>query len=276
MWLGLLVPLVGIATALGTSLIPMSNSAIGPAPVPTSAPNQNPVTIAVVDTGISPIAGLNNAVKWDANGSFVLGEDARDTNGHGTAMASIIRAQAPNARLISLKALDSQGNGTDASIASAIRYAVSAGAKVLNLSFSGAEPLPRTREALMAANQRGVLGVAAAGNGGINITKYGGAYPGSYQLPNLVTVGAADEYGTLLPDSNFGSSVSIAAQGSAVPACSLTGNPIFERGTSAAAALISAEAARLASSDPKKSLSQLRATLTFATAIRQPLNCSRR
>ena len=58
-----------------------------------------------------------------------------DGYGHGTAVADIILQIAPNVTILPIRVLDSTGNGDTATIAAAISYAVSAGAKVINLSL---------------------------------------------------------------------------------------------------------------------------------------------
>ena len=55
--------------------------------------------------------------------------------GHGTAVASIILQVAPNATILPVRVLDSEGVGDTATIITAIDYAVDQGAKIINLSL---------------------------------------------------------------------------------------------------------------------------------------------
>lgn len=52
-------------------------------------------------------------------------------------MIKVIRKQDSNAKILALKALDDNGNGTTASIVSAIQYAIDSHVSIINMSFSG-------------------------------------------------------------------------------------------------------------------------------------------
>ena len=81
------------------------------------------VRIAVIDTGADvtvPELAARTVLTWDTRTG---GANARDTNGHGTFVASVAAAYGGNARLLILKAGDG-GSFTDAAEAAAIRHAV--------------------------------------------------------------------------------------------------------------------------------------------------------
>jgi subtilisin family serine protease len=140
------------------------------------------VRVAVIDSGIE----LNHPelkgriVAWR---SFVGGTVA-DTQGHGTFVAGEIAAiadngvgiagLAPPARLIVAKVVRDDGTIPAKAEAKAIRWAVKKGARVINLSFGSirdpADPSidgysAPERRAIDFAVRRGVLVVAAVGNG---------------------------------------------------------------------------------------------------------------
>ena len=208
----------------------------------TASPAQAPVTIAVVDTGVdvsSPELAGKLVTGYDtADGST----PTSDAEWHGTAVASIaggasrgedrITSYCLQCNVMSVKALDAKGEGSDAAIARGIRWAVDHGARVVNLSLSGAAQAPSLRAAITYAVRRGVVVVAAAGNDG-TATR---AFPAADPL--VIGVAATDPTDRVYPWSNRGRWVTVAAPGvntSAVP-----GGGVFSfMGTSSAAALVS-------------------------------------
>lgn len=138
------------------------------------------VTVAVVDTGIqlghpALSASLsddgydfldNDAVpsdeflQLDTNGNGVFDEAA----GHGTHIAGIIHLIAPEARIMPLRALDSDGVGDLSAVVQSIRYAVDHGARVINLSLGTPTWSDILHDAILYASSHGVVVVAAAGN----------------------------------------------------------------------------------------------------------------
>jgi serine protease AprX len=182
------------------------------------------VDVAVIDTGVSPVAGLNGS------GKVINGPDLSldsqnpslqhlDTNGHGTFMAGLIagndgqpggyRGVAPDSHIVSLKVGVADG-GTDVSqVIAAIDWVVQhrrdngMNIRVLNLSYGtnstqpyGIDPLAYAVEQAWKA---GIVVVAAAGNSGYQsgASAQGLADPG-YD-PQILAVGAADTNGTASP-----------------------------------------------------------------------------
>jgi thermitase len=117
-----------------------------------------------------------------------------DDNGHGTHVAGIAAAEtnnaagivgiAPNAQLLSIKALDSTGSGYYSWISSAIlcaadysRCGLGTGhAAVINMSLGGGSASSMMQNAINTARAAGVVVVAAAGNSGSTTLSYPGAY----------------------------------------------------------------------------------------------------
>ena len=77
--------------------------------------------------------------------------------GHALFVAGLVRRMAPRARLVFLKALNSDGVGTELGVARAIRYAVVRGVDIINLSLGFYTVRDRTPAGVEAA-------VAAAGH----------------------------------------------------------------------------------------------------------------
>jgi serine protease len=178
-----------------------------------------PVTVAVIDTGA-------DLASPDLAGRQVSGyavrtrsRDVSDPNGHGTFVASLVAKSAPNARLLVLKAANPDGSVQDAVEASAVRYAVDHGARVINLSLAGPTTSRAERSAIGYAVKRGVLLVAAAGN------DYARGNPVEYPAALLQPVGsngrggaglvvaASGHDGARATFSGAGSWISLAAPG---------------------------------------------------------------
>ncbi len=186
------------------------------------------VAVAVVDTGVDlshpdltqnlwtnpgeiPGNGIDDDADGyvdDVHGADVLNGDGdpRDDNGHGTHIAGIVAARGDNgigvagvarrARIMAVKVLDSHAAGDMSTVARGVGYAVAHGARIVNVSLSGAIPGPDIVAALDEARAAGVVVVAAAGNAGadIDVTP---AYPAALTAPNLVSVTASDRRGGL-------------------------------------------------------------------------------
>lgn len=141
-----------------------------------------------------------------------------DAYGHGTHVAGIIAATgqngvgiigvAPRAKVMPVKGLDDLGCGTASDIADAIRYAVDAGADVINLSIGGPLGSSLIEEALTYASRKGTVLVAAAGNGGWDVTQF---LPAAH--PMVIAVSATDRFDQKPRFSNFGSKIAVAAPG---------------------------------------------------------------
>ncbi len=153
--------------------------------------------IALIDTGVSDLSAVVQAVS-------VIGDDPGDDSGHGTHMQQIILEQYPEAKIMSVKALDGQGQGSVSSVCSAVRYAMEAGADIINLSLYALKTAENSAlETLITeAVNSGIQVVGAAGNAGRPVRFY---VPGS--VPEALIVGACDENGVKISSSNYGDTV---------------------------------------------------------------------
>lgn len=169
--------------------------------------------IALIDTG-------SDGSALDAI-SFVDG-DASDNNGHASRMLKAIRSQDKDAKVISLKALDDKGNGTTASVVSALQYAIDSKVSIINLSLSSPENEDTTliTSKIDEAIEKGIKVVVSAGNNGADASKYVPA-----NIEKAITVGAVDEKGVILPTSNYGKSVDwfVNANATSSAAATITG-----------------------------------------------------
>jgi subtilisin family serine protease len=134
---------------------------------------------------------------------------------HGTLVAGILAAVAPDAMIMPLRAFDNNGSSDTFAIAKAIRWAVNNGAKVINMSFGTLTNAQVLQTAIAYALAHNVTLVASAGNNNTSAPQYPAAYSGviSTAATNLLDIKA--------PFSNYGPSINMGAPGvniiSAVP-----------------------------------------------------------
>ena len=174
------------------------------------------IKVAVLDSGVaSDNPDINPKVVLRANFSGAATNE--DNYGHGTHVAGIVAASSnntvgvagmcPGCTILAGKVLNDSGVGSSSGLANGINWAVSSGAKVINMSI-GVRASRTLETAVNNAWNKGVVLVAAAGNGG-NQTKI---YPGAY--PNVIAVAATDNSDAKASFSTYGASwVDVAAPG---------------------------------------------------------------
>jgi subtilisin family serine protease len=224
------------------------------------------VVVANTDTGMDynhpDLAGniwvntgeiCNNGIDDDNNGYiddcvgwnfFDDNNDPMDSNGHGSNTGGIIGAVGNNAigvagmmwsaQVMALK----MGNGSfpTAAVIAAIDYAVNNGARVINASWGGGGESANMRAAIERASLAGVLFIAAAGNGGREITPASPFFPVSYALPNMIAVANTTSTDGLAASSNFGVDiVDLGAPGTGILSTYRNGGYARYTGTSQAA-----------------------------------------
>jgi serine protease AprX len=185
------------------------------------------IDVAVIDSGVSPVPGLNDT------GKLVYGPDLSfdsqaanlrhfDGYGHGTHMAGIIASRdtgiarpenapadaavgiAPGARVVSMKVAAADGSTDVSQVIAAIDWVVQhkrdngMNIRVLNLSFGtdGVQSylLDPLTYAVEVAWRNGIVVVVAAGNDGATSPLNNPAYD-----PFVIAVGASDHRATLGP-----------------------------------------------------------------------------
>ncbi len=221
------------------------------------------IRVAVIDSGTDT---THPELQGVLAGSFdALGGDVQP-DAHGTAMAGAILAQAqlqgvaPGARLLAARAFSGSAtagpaNGTTFHILAALDWAAGEGARVLNLSFAGPQDRLLSRS-LAGAKTKGMIAVAAAGNGG---AKAAPLYPGAD--PNVIAVTATDADDKPFSGANRGDYIAVAAPGVDVLAAEPQGRYAFSSGTSIAAAHVSGLVALLLEKRPELGLDDMRRLL---------------
>lgn len=151
--------------------------------------------IALIDTGTD--GSTVDAVSFVDN-------DVTDNFGHASKMIKTIRKQNKNAKILALKALDDNGNGTTASVVAALQYAIDSHVSIINMSFSGTatESKSLVESKVKEAIKAGITVVASAGNNGSIAYDYIPA-----NIEGVITAGACDSKGNILSASNYGNIV---------------------------------------------------------------------
>jgi len=195
--------------------------------------------------------------------------DPMDENFHGTHVAGIIGAVGNNeegiagvcwaVKLMALRILDPNGVGETADAISAIRYATTMGASIINASWGDYNYNQALYDAIAAAGDAGIIFVATAGNNGFDFA----IYPAGYDLDNIISVMATDHFDNRDVFSNYGlEDVDLGAPGVAILSTTPTeetqwmsdnGIPTdyaYASGTSASAPHVSGAAALIRTLNP--------------------------
>jgi subtilisin family serine protease len=225
------------------------------------------IRVAVIDTAVDqshPELEGSVSRRFDS-----IGENARDEDHHGTAIAGAIVARSslqgvsPAAELLVARAFTggaakpgSGAEGTTIHILKSLDWAHAEGARVVNLSFAGPQDRLMSR-ALLGGSAKGMIAVAAAGNGG---PKAQPLYPGAD--PSVIAVTATDADDRIFVQANTGSYIAVAAPGVDVIAAEPGKRYRFSSGTSMAAAHVSGLVALMLEKKADLDLGSVRAILS--------------
>jgi cell wall-associated protease len=249
----------------------------------------NPVTIAVIDSGIDPThPDLKGRISTDGYDFLNQTANLSDDMGHGTHVSGIIGANAGNnigiagitPPAVSILPLRILSNGYNNFVynnklisdyaADAINYAVAHHASIINMSLGWPKLVDNAnaQNAVKNAINAGVLVVVAAGNDHKDQATYPCAYEG------VICVGSVSNNGTTSLYSNFGGQIDILAPGDGIVSTypmSLESNSLritgYEMlsGTSQASPMVAAVAATLKSVHPTITNAEIEARLLLST-----------
>lgn len=214
------------------------------------------VKVAVIDTGIdtshpmlsgrlAPSSEWKDFIDSDTNPLEASGT----MYGHGTAVAGLILQVAPRATILPIRVLSGSGGGDVASVVSAISWAISKGANVINLSLGTSQNNAALQTVVNNATAQGIYIVASAGNSGdTNIT-----YPAAWAKTGinakyLLSVGSITPSQSLSSFSSSGTSLEFVAVGEGISSSYPSSQTAAFNGTSFAAPQVSGSLA-LALSD---------------------------
>ena len=231
------------------------------------------VRVAILDTGADlthpalqgAIVGGYDFVDFDPDPSDEANgidddEDGfvDDAYGHGTHVAGIVHLAAPNAELLVVRVLDSEGRGSLLQVAAGVRWALSNGARVINLSLGSLGFSSTLEQALAEAEALGVVVVTSAGNWGAEVPV---EYPASSQ--HVFAVAAVDTGGVPADFTSRGPYVALSAPGVGVRSAYPGGLYRLWSGTSMSAPFVAGSAALLLSQHPEWGLGDVRQQLSM-------------
>ncbi|MBI2865646.1 MAG: S8 family serine peptidase [Chloroflexi bacterium] len=210
-------------------------------------------TVAILDTGVDlahpALAGRLTAARWDfvdgdgdpsdlPNGVDDDGDGYVDeATGHGTFLAGIVALVAPEAALMPVRILDSDGTGTVFNLAAGIRYAVDHGADVVNVSLGMNRSSHVVEDGVDYAHAKNLTLVASGGNRSPKERSGSVLYPARYA--NAVAVAATDSDDLKASYSNWGKETDLSAPGSGIYSTYWNGGYAWWSGTSMSAAFVS-------------------------------------
>jgi Subtilase family len=245
-------------------------------PVPAHA-DPGGLPVALVDTGVNYLLPeINRRLARDPSGTL-LGYDFWDLDErpfdvhprqsafypdrHGTAIASIVLAEAPVARLLPYR----YPRPDMSRLAVLIDHAASHGARILNLSLTSLRREEWAAFEQAAMRHPEILFVVAAGNDSRDIDRLP-VYPAALALDNLITVTAARADGHLARGVNWGPrTVDLMVEADGLLARGFDGSLAPVSGSSYAAARVTALAACLLAARPALPVATLQAQI-FALA----------
>ncbi|MEE9201868.1 MAG: S8 family serine peptidase, partial [Dehalococcoidia bacterium] len=173
--------------------------------------------------GVVKVAILDSGIDLDHPGLAVAGDvtfvdgttSGDDDNGHGTMVAGVVAAVAPQAELYAVKVMGQGGWLWWSDVIKGIDWAWRNDIQVVNMSFGGPNEPPKTvHNAIKRASRKGVILVAGAGNLGDEGYPDLVFYPAKYD--EVIAVGATDETDTRVITSGWGPSLELVAPGANV------------------------------------------------------------
>lgn len=226
------------------------------------------VTIAVLDSGV-------NSAHPDLAGKLLPGWNFYDANsntadvtGHGTKVAGTAAAASNNAlgvasvaggaMILPGRISDSSGYATFSKMAAAVTWAADNGARVANLSYSGARGSTTVQSAGQYLKNKGGLLIVSGGNAGVEET----AAPSDA----LIAVSATTSSDVKASWSSYGSYIDVAAPGASIYTTTKGGGYGSVSGTSFASPATAGVVALMMAANPALSPDDVAKHL-FATAV---------
>lgn len=245
--------------------------AINPPP-PIGVPRDG-IAVALVDSGVNyllpeiaahlaygpegRLAGLDLVDGDDRPFDLDQSRNAFFPRRHGTAVASILAREAPEARILPYRFGLDRADG----VARILAHARGHGARIVLVPLGNGRAEDWAEFRAVAEANPDLLFVVSAGNDARDIDARP-VYPAAFGLANQITVGSCTGDGRIAPDSNWGArTVDLFAPGEGVWITDAEGRRGPGFGTSFAAPRIAALAARLLAADPGLDAAALKAAI---------------
>ncbi len=225
--------------------------------------------VAVIDTGVQLNHPVLAPLLTTARIDFVDGDDVPEDAfsggtdygaGHGTHVAGIIHLVAPQAQIMPIRVLDTDGRGYSFTVAEAILFAAEHGAHVINLSLGMPYESDFLEDVVEDVTEEGIVVVAAAGN--LNSTEQ--QYPAASECVLGVTAVDADR--VKADFASYGTWVRLSAPGVGIYSTLPVDGYGSWNGTSMAAPFTAGQAALLLSLNAQLTVLQV-ADLIGGTAV---------
>ena len=145
----------------------ISNNGIEPLPqsqLSEISQEEDKIVVALIDSGVEK--GLA-----DEYVNLTDSETVYDENGHGTRMAEAIKeASEGKALILSIKAFDAEGHSSSSTMYAAVKYAMEAGADIINISASAndSQDAVAFKSVILQAQSIGIGVIASVGNQNID------------------------------------------------------------------------------------------------------------
>jgi subtilisin family serine protease len=257
-----------------------------------------PIVVAVLDTGIDlnhpafagrlvPASDMYDFVDNDSDPSEE-GSSETGPYGHGTHVAGLIAMVAPEAKIMPIRVLGTDGRGDFFKLAAAIKFALAHGANVINLSLSTPNPSGLISDVFYheldgdnvpeGTPLAGAVVVAAAGNSGTSVREYPAAVDvDPSRVPRrgrcVLSVAASDSNDALSFFSTRGSWVSLMSPGERIISSVPYNHYGMWAGTSMAAPLLAGEVALVRAAnplaEPKDVVAHIKSHSAFVTGQQQ-------
>jgi subtilisin family serine protease len=190
---------------------------------------------------------------FEGGGSNII----TDGFGHGTHISGIIASEAenglgikginPNVKLLAVPFLNGFGFGTQVDAARAIQYSVDRGAKIINCSWGYTSDSSLMKEAFEYAFDRGVIVIAAVGNGSSTRQEYPAAYA------ETICVGSINSDGERSSFSSYGDHLDFLTYGENIYSLLPNDNYAYKSGSSQSTAIVTGLVSGLMSKYPELS-----------------------
>jgi subtilisin family serine protease len=180
---------------------------------------------------------LDQSAATFLDSKLLTAQDSNPAYGHATLCAGVIAAMAPQSMIMPLRVFDDSGQTDVFSVTKALYYAVSHGARVINMSFGMSQSYNSIQSALTKAANAGVVVVASAGNANTATPQFPASASGVIAVASVTSGDAKASF------SNYGSTVYVDAPGVNIISAYPNSRYAMVSGTSFSAPMVAAEAA---------------------------------